>query len=143
AGKQVIPMDEMLPKVRAACDARRDRNLVIIARTDALAVNGWEDVIRRCRAYREAGADMIFVDGIRTRDDLARYTSELTDLPALYNGAMLPVADLAKLGFKITIYPATLMVAFESMRSALRELKATGQVQGGGVGGMFNDFVDL
>src|SRR5271156_5412920 len=122
AGKQVIPMDEMLPKVRAACDARRDRNLVIIARTDALAVNGWEDVIRRCRAYREAGADMVFVDGIRTRDDLANY-AKLTDLPVLYNGAILPVAELAQLGFKINIHPATMMVAFESMRSALRELK--------------------
>ena len=144
AGKQVIAMDEMIPKVRAACDARRDRNLVIIARTDALAVNGWEDVIRRCRAYREAGADMIFVDGIRTRDDLARYAKELTDIPALYNGAMLPVPDLAKLGFKVTIHPATLMVAFESMRSALRELTATGEVKGGRLGGgMFNDFVEL
>ena len=102
AGKQVIPMDEMLPKVRAACDARRDRNLVIIARTDALAVNGWEDVTRRCRAYREAGADMVFVDGIRTREDLATY-AKLTDLPVLYNGAMLPVPELAKLGFKVTI----------------------------------------
>ena len=144
AGKQVIAMDEMIPKVRAACDARRDRNLVIIARSDALAVNGWEDVIRRCRAYREAGADMIFVDGIRTRDDLARYAKDLTDLPALYNGAMLPVPELAKLGFKVTIHPATLMVAFESMRSALRELTTTGEVQGGRLGGgMFNDFVEL
>ena len=56
---------------------------------------------------------------------------------------MLPVPDLAKLGFKVTIHIATLMVAFESMRSALRELKATGQVKGGGLGGMFNDFVEL
>ena len=87
AGKQVIPMEEMIPKVRAACDARRDRNLVIIARTDALAVNGWEDVNRRCRAYREAGADMVFVDGIRTREDLAN-CAKLTDLPVLYNGAI-------------------------------------------------------
>src|SRR5499425_748119 len=53
AGKQVIPLEEMVPKVRAACDARRDRNFVIIARTDALAVNGWDDVVRRCHAYRE------------------------------------------------------------------------------------------
>src|ERR1700731_3760657 len=61
AGKQVIAMEEMVPKVRAACDARRDRNLIIIARTDALAVNGWDDVVRRARAYSEAGADLIFV----------------------------------------------------------------------------------
>src|SRR5580698_2444379 len=50
SGKQVIPMEEMVPKVRAACDARRDSNFVVIARTDALAVNGWEDVARRARA---------------------------------------------------------------------------------------------
>jgi 2-methylisocitrate lyase-like PEP mutase family enzyme len=143
AGKQVIPMEEMIPKVRAACDARRDRNLVIIARTDALAVNGWDEVNRRCRAYREAGADMVFVDGIRTRDDLANY-ARLTDLPVLYNGAMLPVPELAKLGFRINIHPATMMVAFESMRSALRELQSTGEIKSGRLGGgMFNDFVEL
>src|SRR5262249_8546475 len=56
AGKQVIPAAEMVAKVRAACEARRDQNLVIIARTDALAVNGWDDVIARCRSYRAAGA---------------------------------------------------------------------------------------
>jgi len=143
AGKQVIPMEEMLPKVRAACDARRDRNLVIIARTDALAVNGWEDVNRRCRAYREAGADMVFVDGIRTREDLAN-CAKLTDMPVLYNGGILPVPELAKLGFKVNIHPSTMMVAFEAMRSAMRELKATGEVKGGRLGGgQFNDFVEL
>ena len=144
AGKQVIPMEEMIPKVRAACDARRDKNLVIIARSDALAVNGWEDVIRRCRAYRDAGADMIFVDGIRTRDDLTTYAKELADIPALYNGALLPAPELGKLGFKLNIHPATLMVAFEAMRSALRELKTGGEVKGGRLGGgQFNDFVEL
>src|SRR5580698_853493 len=73
AGKQVIPQAEMATKVRAACEARRDPNLVIIGRCDALAVNGWDDVERRCRTYREAGADLIFVDGIKTRDDLDTY----------------------------------------------------------------------
>ena len=83
AGKQVISMEAMLPKVRAACDARRDRNLVIIARTDALAVNGWDDVERRARAYRAAGADLLFVDGIKTLDDLKHYAEKLGDLPLL------------------------------------------------------------
>ena len=69
AGKQVIPMEEMVPKVKAACDARRSSDFVVIARTDALAVNGWDDVITRARAYREAGADLIFVDGIKTLDE--------------------------------------------------------------------------
>src|SRR5713226_9611719 len=71
-GKQVIPMDDMVPKVRAACDARINPDTVIIARTDALAVNGWDDVVRRANAYRDAGADLISVDGIRTTADLEK-----------------------------------------------------------------------
>src|SRR5271168_1563349 len=78
AGKQVIAMDEMVPKVRAACDARINPDTVIIARTDALAVNGWDDVVRRANAYRDAGADLIFVDGIKTDDDLHNYASKLS-----------------------------------------------------------------
>jgi|YelNatPaOPRAMG01_1025707.scaffolds.fasta_scaffold02149_2 2-methylisocitrate lyase-like PEP mutase family enzyme len=141
-GKQVIPLEEMVPKVRAACDARRDPELVIIARSDALAVSGWDDVERRCRAYREAGADLIFVDGIRTLDDLKNYAGRLGDLPLLYNGALLPVAELAKCGFKLTIHIGTLMAAFERMRDAMRELMATGEIKGNGLGS-FRDFVKL
>jgi 2-methylisocitrate lyase-like PEP mutase family enzyme len=95
AGKQVIPQGEMIAKVRAACDARCDPDFVIIARTDALAVNGWDDVVSRARAYRAAGADLIFVDGIRTLEDLKNYAAKLGDLPILYNGALLPLPELA------------------------------------------------
>src|SRR6516162_1199530 len=70
AGKQVIPVEDMVPKVRAACDARRDRNFVIIARTDALAVNGWDDVVRRSHAYRQTLADVIITDVTRGLADL-------------------------------------------------------------------------
>jgi 2,3-dimethylmalate lyase len=142
SGKQVIAIDQMTPKVRAACDARRDPDLVIIARTDALAVNGWDDVVNRCRAYRAAGADLLFVDGIRTLNDLRRYAKELGDLPLVYNGALLPVAELAELGFRVTIHIGTLMAAFERMRDAMVELKTTGQVRGAGAG-TFGDFVRL
>ena len=128
AGKQVIPMDDMVPKVRAACDARRSDNFVIIARTDALAVNGWEDVVARGHAYREAGADLIFVDGIRTLSDIQRYAKELSDLPLLYNGQLLSVQEIQKFGFKLTIYSATLMAAYVRMRDAMQELKTTGQI---------------
>src|SRR5260221_9595291 len=102
-------MEEMVAKVRAACDARRDSNFVIIARTDALAVNGWEDVARRARTYRAAGADLIFVDGIRTLDDLKRYATELGDLPLLYNGSLLPVAGLPRYGFKMNNHTVPLL----------------------------------
>src|SRR5688572_3737405 len=108
AGKQVIPLEDMVPKVKAACDARRNADFVVIARTDALAVNGWEDVNKRARAYREAGADLIFVDGIRTLDDLTHYAKTLGDLPLLYNGQLLPVPELRPYGFKVTIASATL-----------------------------------
>lgn len=143
AGKQVISMEEMVPKVQAACDARRDSNFVIIARTDALAVNGWEDVIRRTRAYRAAGADLIFVDGIKTLDDMKRYAKELGDLPLLYNGQLLPVPEIATYGFKLTIYTATLMAFYLRMRDAMQELKATGSIARGAEFGVFEEMTTL
>jgi len=143
AGKQVIPMEEMVPKVQAACDARRDTNFVIIARTDALAVNGWGDVIKRARAYRAAGADLIFVDGIRTLDDMKRYAQELRDLPLLYNGQLLPVQEIQKFGFKLTIYTATLMAFYLRMRDAMQELKATGSIARGAEFGVFEEMTSL
>jgi 2-methylisocitrate lyase-like PEP mutase family enzyme len=142
-GKQVIPMEQMVPKVRAACDARRDRNFVIIARTDALAVNGWDDVVRRARAYREVGADLIFVDGIRTVDDIKQYASKLGDLPLLYNGGLLPVKELAAYGFKVTIHTSSLMASYVHFRDAMRELKETGSIKIPGEGGVFGELIKL
>lgn len=143
AGKQVIPADEMVQKVRAACDARRDQNFVVIARTDALAVHGWEEVIARARAYRAAGADLLFVDGIKTLADMRRYAEALGDLPLLYNGQLLPVPELAKFGFKLTIYTATLMAFYVRMRDAMRELKETGTIARGAEFGVFEEMTDL
>ncbi|HEX4210613.1 MAG TPA: isocitrate lyase/PEP mutase family protein [Candidatus Binataceae bacterium] len=141
-GKQVIPMDQMVPKVRAACDARRDSNFVIIARTDALAVNGWDDVVARAQAYRAAGADLIFVDGIRTVDDLKQYAATLGDLPLLYNGGLLPVKELAAYGFKLTIHTGTLMAAFVHFRDAMRQLKETGSLDFPITGQLFKELIE-
>ncbi len=143
AGKQVIPMEDMVPKVRAACDARRDPAFVIIARTDALAVNGWDDVVRRCRAYHAAGADLLFVDGIRTLEDLKNYTARLGDLPLFYNGALLPVAELARYGFKLTIHISSLMAAYVNFRDALRQLKTTGVMDVPFTGRLFEELTEL
>jgi len=143
AGKQVIPQDEMVPKVRAACDARHNPDTVIIARTDALAVNGWDDVVRRATAYREAGADLIFVDGIRTLDDLRNYAERLKNLPLLYNGQLLPVAELARHGFRLTIYSGTLLHYYQSARNALSELKETGAVKPVAHENAFRELIDL
>jgi 2-methylisocitrate lyase-like PEP mutase family enzyme len=143
AGKQVIPMEDMVPKVRAACDARGNPDTVIIARTDALAVNGWDGVVRRTRAYREAGADLIFVDGIRTLDDLQNYVTRLNGLPLLYNGQLLPVAELAARGFKLTIHSGTLLAYYQSARDVLSELKQTGSVKSSAQGSAFRELIDL
>jgi 2-methylisocitrate lyase-like PEP mutase family enzyme len=131
AGKQVVPMETMVPKVHAAVEARRDPDFVIIARTDALAPLGWAEVERRARAYRAAGADLIFVDGIITREDLERYTRALGDLPLLYNGQLLPVPELLKLPLKLIIHSGTLFAAYARLRDAYRELKEAGVVAGG------------
>ena len=143
AGKQVISLEEMVPKVKAACDARRDPNFVIIARTDALAVNGWGDVAKRARAYRAAGADLIFVDGIRTLEDMQRYVQEIGDLPLLYNGQLLPVVDIEKMGFRLTIYSATLTGFYLRMRDMMRELKETGSIAQSSGPGLFDEMTTL
>lgn len=126
-GKQVIPLEEHIQKIRAALDARQDKNMVIIARTDALTVNGWEDAVRRCRAYYDAGADLVFVDGIRTVDEVRTYAAELGDLPRMYNGSIMLPSDIAKLGFKLMITVPTLPLIYETVKEAFRTLKEDGQ----------------
>ncbi len=143
AGKQVIPLGEMVAKIRAACDARRGSHLLIIARTDALQPHGWDDAEHRARAYREAGADLIFVDGILTVDDLDTYARRLGDLPLLYNGQLLAVREVAKRGFRIMIHPATFVVAYTALRDAMAELKATGTVCAANDPSVFADILRL
>jgi len=130
-GKEVIPMAEHVQKIRAALDARTDPDMVIIARTDAIAPNGWEDAIRRAEAYRAAGADLVFVDGIKTLDDLDTYTKRLVeqDIPCLYNGQLQPAPDVASRGFKIMITGGGHSLSYAAVRQALLNLK-----EGGGIG---------
>ena len=127
-GKQVIPKEEMVQKVRAALDARSDPDFVVIARCDAYAVTGWQDTLDRCRAYVEAGADMVFVDGIRTVDDLRNYATDLADLPRLYNGDLLPTNEVAELGYRLMICGSTIWLVYQQVRDAFRELKSQGKV---------------
>jgi len=129
-GKQVIPLEEFLPKLRSALDARRDPDFVIIARTDALAVHGWEETVRRARAFHEAGADLVFVDGIKTVEDLHIYARELADLPRLYNGMLLPAPEVERLGFKVMIAPLTLRVVYQALKEAFQTLLQTGTAPG-------------
>ncbi len=127
-GAQVIPLAEMVSKVRAACDARRDPDLVIIARTDALQPEGWDSAERRARAYHGAGADLVFVDGVRDPRDLDEYAKRLADLPCVYNGQLLPADAIAARGFKLMIHIATLGVTYCALRDAMAELRKTGAI---------------
>jgi len=130
--KRVIPVGDMLPKIRAAVDARTDDDFTIIVRTDALAVTGWDDAISRCQEYINAGADALFVEALRTPDEVARAAREL-DIPLLYNyvetgkSPLLSAHELERLGFKIVIFPASaLLTATQAVRQTLAALKQQG-----------------
>jgi 2-methylisocitrate lyase-like PEP mutase family enzyme len=116
---------------------------VVIARTDALQSKGWDEVERRARAYRTAGADLVFVDGIRTIDELDTYSKRLSDLPLLYNGQLLPTGEISSLGFKLTIHSGTLGVAYGAMRDAMRELRSTGRLSSADGPRLFGELVRL
>ena len=127
-GKQVIPVEEHAQKIRAALDARCDPDFVIIARCDAYAVTGWEDTVRRCLAYAEAGADMVFVDGIKSMEDLKVYAKDLPDVQRMYNGDLAPTQEVEALGYKMMICGSTIWLIYKQVRDSFEELKRTGTV---------------
>jgi 2-methylisocitrate lyase-like PEP mutase family enzyme len=110
-GKQLIAQAEMVGKIKAAVDTRRDQNMIIIARTDARAVEGFEAAIGRMNAYLEAGADVGFVEAPQTVEEMARIPGSITK-PALVNifeGGKTPpqpAKRLEEMGFRIGIYPS-------------------------------------
>jgi len=132
-GKQVIAMEEMVQKVRAAVDARQDPDFVIIARTDANAVTGLEDALRRGQAYREAGADVLFIEAPRSLEELRAIGQALRGTPLLFNWAesgktpLLPLGDIQALGFTLVIFPVSLLFAATHAMLALLELLKTGE----------------
>lgn len=142
-GKQLIPRDEMVQKVRAARDGRRDPSFVIIARTDALQAEGWGGAEKRARSYFDAGADLIFVDGIRTVDDLDQYSQRLSDLPRLYNGQLFPTGEIESRGFKVMIHTGTLAVAYRALRDAMRELRDAGRIAAAEDPSVFAELLNL
>jgi 2-methylisocitrate lyase-like PEP mutase family enzyme len=132
-GKQVIPLDEMVQKVRAAVDARIDPDFVIIARTDANAVNGLEDALQRGKAYREAGADVLFIEAPRSLEELQAIKQAFPDVPLLFNWAdsaktpPLPLDDIRTLGFKLVIFPVSLLFAATQAMLSLLEVFKQGE----------------
>jgi 2,3-dimethylmalate lyase len=153
-GKQVVAADEMASKVAAAVAARRSRDFLIIARTDARAVEGLDGALERARLYREAGADILFVEAPQSVEEIRAVARAFPDVPLLFNyaegGKTPPVTHelLRELGFRIVIFPiTTLLVATSAMRTALARIKADGspvELLGELLGfGEFLDFIGL
>lgn len=128
-GKQVVPAEEMLTKIRAAVTARQSPDFVIIARTDARAVEGLTAAIDRARRYRDAGADVLFVEAATSDQEIETVASQLAGTPLLFNWAEggktppVPYERLRDLGFAIVIFPiSTLLTATAAIRQALAEI---------------------
>ena len=130
--KRVIPTQDMVGKIRAAVDARTDDDFVIIVRTDALAVTDWDDTMRRCEAYTRAGADVLFVEALRSPEEAERVVRSV-DLPLLYNfvetgkSPLIPAPELERLGFKLVIFPVSALLTVSRVVSNLMlDLKTQG-----------------
>ena len=126
AGKQVVPAAEMVGKIKAALDARHDDNTVLIARTDALGVNGFDDALERAELYLEAGADVLFIEAPKTQEQMAQIASRFASrIPLVHNlveGGGSPIDnadDLHALGYRIALYPVALLHGFVPQAQAL------------------------
>lgn len=135
-GKKVIPAEEMVVKLRAALDARRDPETVIIARSDATAVTGLDDAIRRSRLYAEAGADVIFIDAPTSEADLVAIAEGGIDAVLMVNVSEhgktpdLGAQRFQELGFGLVIYPSsTLFAAAQSTKDLAAALMVEGSTQ--------------
>lgn len=131
--KRLIAAEDMAEKIRVACDARRDPDFLVIARTDARASEGLNGALARAKLYAEAGADVLFVEALESEDEMRRACDTL-DRPMMANmsnGGLTPMrtaAELADIGYALAIFPAlTSLVAAAAMEAALRNLKERGE----------------
>ena len=134
--KRVISTEDMIPKIKEAVESRTDQDFLIIVRTDALAVTGWEDTMDRCHRYIDAGADVLFVEALRSAEDAQRAVESLP-VPLLYNfvetgkSPLLSASDLETIGFKIVIFPASnLLLVTATIQKLMAELKEKGTTVG-------------
>jgi 2-methylisocitrate lyase-like PEP mutase family enzyme len=128
-GKQVISREEARLKIRAAADVKSDADILIMARTDARAVHGFDAALERCRDFEEAGADIIFLEAPETEEEMARFCQTMSK-PCMANMVpggktpILPPAKLQQLGYKLALYPVMLLsTAIAAMQATLAALK--------------------
>jgi carboxyvinyl-carboxyphosphonate phosphorylmutase len=132
-GKQVIPVTEMVEKLRAAVEARHSPDFLVIARTDARAMEGMASALERARRYREAGADVLFIEAPQSDEEIATVARAFPSAPLLFNwaegGKTPPVAlsRLRELGYAIVIFPiSTLLAATRAIREVLAQIREAG-----------------
>lgn len=131
-GKEVIDENEMVSKLKAAVEARKNPDFLIIARTDAIATHGFDHAIERAHLYAEAGADIIFVEAPKTKNQLRKIPKLFNKKPLLINMGPrtpnLPVEELKEMGYAIAIFPGVcLAAAILACREDVRLLKETGR----------------
>ncbi len=160
AGKETIPAEEMAGKLRACADVRDrlDKDFILNARTDVFAGEGLDEAIRRCNLYLEAGADLAFIDGIRSRADIERAVREikgplsvnLMDAVTGMKTELIPIPELARMGVgRVSIPVASIMVAHKALAAFFAALKASptgilaGQTQWVSSFEQYTDFVGL
>lgn len=149
-GRRVVPMEDMVRKIRVAAEARRSSDFLIIARTDARTTLGLSEALRRAEAYARAGADILFVESPESEEEM-RTIGRSFDLPLLANmveGGRTPVlsqADLESIGYKLAIFPVTaLLAATQAMQAVYQGLRREGSSAHGTVPLMpFSDLTQL
>ena len=131
-GKTLVPAGEMTEKIRGACAARSDPDFMIIARTDARGVSGFDDAVDRASRYLEAGADAIFPEALANADEMAAFADKIS-APLIANMTefgktpLLAFDELARIGYRMVIYPQTaLRTAFGAIAAMLADLKREG-----------------
>ena len=149
-GKQVIPLNEAVSKIRAAVAARRDPDLVIVARTDVGAVDGTTAAIERAKAFADAGADILFVEAPPTLSDIQRVARELPGQRLLFNWVEggrtegVNIEVLRDLGYALIIFPiSTMLAATAAMRALLAHISSTGSTDGFTPMDTFADALDI
>jgi 2-methylisocitrate lyase-like PEP mutase family enzyme len=134
--RRVIPLEDMLLKIKVACDSRSSADFLIIARTDSRASLGLDEAIRRGEAFAKAGADVVFIEAPESEHELTSIAQRI-DAPLLVNlvnggrTPLLPAARLAEIGFRIAIYPAAgFLAAAAGVETAYRDIKDNGTSTG-------------
>jgi methylisocitrate lyase len=136
AGKSIVPLDEMTTKLQTAVASRRDKDFLLIARTDARAIEDFKGAVKRARAYVEAGADAIFPEALQTADEFRDFAKEVK-VPLLANmtefgkSPLLSLQELGDLGYRMVIFPmSAFRVAMKASDAFFRDLKAAGTQAG-------------